>query len=442
MNTCAKCGSVTTEGEKFCSSCGRFLEAPVPSALKKSTNSHPDTINPKSNNRIVIIVLISVIVLGLAGLVYMLVAFSEKKAAPGNAQEPATGPGDETVVPQYPEGALVVPLHYSTIQNAIDASSSGQTIIVEEGTYYENIDFMGKNIALQSTDPVNREVVSRTIIDGGSNGPAVTFRSGEGKSAIIDGFFITGGSGAVHEYKLTYEGEPLEFKRIYGGGILVMDGSSPTIRNNVIEENRLTAISEEITGVGAGIAVINGSSPLIEDNYIYRNVSEGHGGGIAVWYRSSPQIKGNLISSNEAEQIAGGILISIECTPEIEDNQIYYNTAATAGGIYIAYRSTATVSYNYIMENSAIRGGGVMVWSAPATYIDSNYFLENYAEKEGGGLYLGDSARPTVTGNYFFYNVALGKGGAVWVARDSAILLNAPDDNHYMDNEPDNIFRR
>ncbi len=38
---------------------------------------------------------------------------------------------------------LNVPLEYSTIQSAIDAANTGDTMMVHDGTYVENIDFLG-----------------------------------------------------------------------------------------------------------------------------------------------------------------------------------------------------------------------------------------------------------------------------------------------------------
>ncbi len=38
---------------------------------------------------------------------------------------------------------LDVPLEYSTIQSAIDAANSGDTVLVDDGTYVENINFLG-----------------------------------------------------------------------------------------------------------------------------------------------------------------------------------------------------------------------------------------------------------------------------------------------------------
>ena len=42
-----------------------------------------------------------------------------------------------------------VPGQYLTILAAINASSNGDTILVEPGTYTENINFRGKNIVLR-----------------------------------------------------------------------------------------------------------------------------------------------------------------------------------------------------------------------------------------------------------------------------------------------------
>ena len=47
-----------------------------------------------------------------------------------------------------------VPADFATIQEAIDVASHGDEIIVSTGTYVENIDLLGKNLTLRSTNPL------------------------------------------------------------------------------------------------------------------------------------------------------------------------------------------------------------------------------------------------------------------------------------------------
>ena len=46
-----------------------------------------------------------------------------------------------------------VPTDYTTIQEAIDASSDGDVVIVEPGSYSGSINFNGRNITLTSVNP-------------------------------------------------------------------------------------------------------------------------------------------------------------------------------------------------------------------------------------------------------------------------------------------------
>jgi hypothetical protein len=87
-----------------------------------------------------------------------------------------------------------VPDDYPTIQQAIDASQYGYTIIVRAGTYTENVDFDGKAVTLRSEDgPEN------TVIDGNQVMSVVRFLNGEGPDSVLEGFTITNGSGIYNK---------------------------------------------------------------------------------------------------------------------------------------------------------------------------------------------------------------------------------------------------
>ncbi len=132
-------------------------------------------------------------------------------------------------------------LKYSMIQPAIDAAVSGNTIEVSDGVFYENIDFLGKNLILKSLDPNDSNKVENTIISGYTSAPTVTLDGGEDSNCIINGLTIVNGTGS---------------------GILCSN-SSPIIKNCAIANND-----------GNGISLINSTSK-IKNCLIAGNIKDG-----------------------------------------------------------------------------------------------------------------------------------------------------------------------
>jgi len=249
---------------------------------------------------------------------------------------------------------IYVPDDHSTIQGAIDAAVNGDKIIVRQGNYLENINFLGKAITVISeTGP------SATVIDGGQNGSVVTFESREGATSRIVGFTLKNGFA------------------MSGGGILC-----------------------------------SYASPIIADNVITNNVSDFHGGGIFCEY-SAAVITGNTITDNEADFYGSGIYCYSYASPTITENEISYNHAdGFAGGIYCSSGSSPTISENVFTHNTCYDGGGGIFCDGPAI-ISSNTFIENISYEDGGGVKCSNNASPTITGNHFVNNEASRDGGAI-----------------------------
>lgn len=251
-----------------------------------------------------------------------------------------------------------VPGDYATIQEAIDAATNGDTILVAPGTYdgLEGIDFLGKAVHLKSTGGPAVTVISALIF-------VVRFQNGEDHGTILEGFTVCNGAW-------------------YGG--IQCSGASPVLRNNIIRDN--TTLEG---GQGGGIQCKNGSSPLIIDNIIRGNsVTSGYnaqhceGGGIYADATSSPVIMNNLIEDN----VSG-----------LYSHYAYRN----GGGIYCQNGSGALIVNNIVRGNSAKDYGGGILCFENAKIIN-NIVVENTVE----GIMCKDDS--VVLNNTVAYNIGAG----------------------------------
>ena len=163
-----------------------------------------------------------------------------------------------------------VPDDFGMIQEAVDQALDNDTVIVRPGTYFENIDFLGKAIVVRS-----EKGPAVTVVDGNQAGPVATFANGEGRDSVLEGFRLSNGLG-------------------WDGGGIACRSSSPTISANTIAQNG--------TYFGGGGIRCDSSSPLISGNVISNNwSSDGYGGGICCTF-SDPIISNNVIRDNEMIQ--------------------------------------------------------------------------------------------------------------------------------------------
>ncbi|MFC2170511.1 right-handed parallel beta-helix repeat-containing protein, partial [Calditrichota bacterium] len=267
-----------------------------------------------------------------------------------------------------------VPDEFDSIQAGLDASESGDTVLVQAGTYVENLDWPTVNgIKLIAAGDS-----SNTFIDGNHVDHVITMSS-EGvidTTTLVQGFTIR--NGRIDDDN--------------GGGIYC-DWSSPTISNCTISENY--AFSH-----GGGI-YCEGSSPTITNCTITGNNVDYDGGGIYC-DQSNPTINNCTITGNSANH-GGGICCLEGSSPTISNCTIRENLAFVGGGgICCLNGSNPTISNCTITGNSVdyewgvVGGGGICCSSSDPT-ISNCTIIGNSTDVYGGGIVCVEGSSPSIS---------------------------------------------
>ena len=310
-------------------------------------------------------------------------------------------------------GIINVPGDHSTIQAALNAAQTGDTVLVQPGTYYENIFWPDVNgIKLISAGDS-----SDTIIDGGGvssviymNASAATVDS----TTQIIGFRIRNGDNVQ-----------------YGGGIFCQN-ASPMLRNLHITLNNantrgsavyistnssgylIDCLIENNSGTVA-IAILDNSDPTLQRVTVKDNA----GAGIEIRSFSNP----NLSNVDCMENEGIGIMIDLDSFPSISNSRTINNGLV---GLAVANRSNPTIDSFESNYNS--RGGiGVHTESSPQisnTIIEGNTVSGD--NRSGAGLNI-TGGNPIITDVEIRNNSILGNngnGGGVYVGTGGAQLTN------------------
>ncbi len=236
----------------------------------------------------------------------------------------ATGGSDSN------EGTAISP--FLTIQNAIDVAIPGDTIIVSEGTYMENINF-NKNVVLGSEFLLdgNKDHITKTIIDGQQLETAVKVSTGlaygmEYSSGLI-GFTIQNGKSTSYNENET------------GGGINLYywAGTKFELKNLIVKNNEARR--------GGGISAYY-SACLMQDLTIESNKANEEGSGVYLENVSSAHVNSITIRNNEGNN---AFRVNVQSDLLISNLQLVGNQGT---GLYIY--SNETQNSRVTLENPLI----------------------------------------------------------------------------------------
>jgi len=272
------------------------------------------------------------------------------------------------------------------IQSAISSYQviNGDTVSVLQGTWYERINFLGKNILVVNRDFLGGSNNPATcIIDGGHHNSVVKIVSGENQNAILKGFTIQNGDSVDK-----------------GGGIRI-DSASPTIIYNLIRKNH--------ADYGGGI-------------------SSGRSSGLI----KCPMIISNVITGNRAEFKGGGIDVDHD-TIKITDNLIINDTCYSGhggGGIHIDNCRNGTAILGNIIDTNysggIYAGGGILFEGGTNAKVRYNTIKRNSSNDTiGWGIYCIDSLPDIGTNNDPGFNIFYGNDAKDMYNAEPNLTLNA-----------------
>lgn len=320
-----------------------------------------------------------------------------------------------------------VPEDFQAIQEALDATAPGDTVLVAPGSYPERINFPDHPLILSGVDPADSVVVAGTIIDGTLGGTTVHFTGPGSNGTRVAGISIQGGWGGSYA----------------GGGIDIRD-SHPIFFSCFIRDNR------SVGGEGGGIHIVDGGITMrqcrIEGNESSRrHAGRGSGGGIYA-LGATIRLYNCVVAANHAgpetgdpgHGYGGGIWLQSGMLL-MENSSILGNRAiggsadgytnSFGGGIH-AQGSELILSQSTLHGNSAsggtwAGGGGIRSGSSALSItgctISTNHanavYYDGKDSSRGGGVSIG-GGQFEIVGTSFLANDCSGgvaKGGGVFV---------------------------
>ena len=199
------------------------------------------------------------------------------------------------------------------------------------------------------------------------------------------------------------------------GGALAVAGlnSVVTVTGAKIYENEASA--------GGAVIVQSGSSLTLENSKLYNNKVKTNGGAAYFNSPSSAVFRNVEIYGNSAGELGGALFIYVNARVVLENGTLRDNTAVDDGGAVFS-RGRLEASGCKFLNNSGVRGGAVAtgicagdtVNDDAGAFLTDCIFTGNRAAEQGGAVFNHRGGPVYLTGADITDNTAATEGGAVY----------------------------
>jgi uncharacterized repeat protein (TIGR01451 family) len=200
-----------------------------------------------------------------------------------------------------------------------------------------------------------------------------------------------------------------------GGGIRALQGSSLTLNNDIIRNNK-----SFFDGGGIytnGVVTLNGTA-------VRANTTKLNGGGIATVGGSIVVQNNSVIAGNSAALNGGGLFERTAGSITVTDSSVTDNQAAGDGGGIDGDGGDLTVTHSSVLRNSQTGtadtlGGGGIAWNSSGTLTITNSLFSGNTSADatpghgGGAIATAGAGRATVTGCEITSNTAAADGAGL-----------------------------
>ena len=288
----------------------------------------------------------------------------------------------------------------SSIQDAVDAAGSGDTVLVNDGVYATG------SRAVYNMD--NRVVLPRPVRLRSVNGAAVTTIQGRSDPVTTNGpaavrcVYVTNGAWLVgftisdgHTRELSGGGDDEERRQGGGGAWLdrgglvsncVFTGSSAARCGGGVHCSYGGLVTDctfsgNEAGIGGGAACFGGG--VLEDSELTGNVAVYEGGG--AYAEEGGLVRACTIHDNDSLDVGGGV--ATRPGGVFEDCSIEVNSAPVGGGAHMYGGGTlrdCTIRNNDASDRYRNGGGGVFCFTGGT--VEDSHITSNDSESSGGGV--------------------------------------------------------